>query len=167
MKIELVKSNWYRELPYIQEAPINAGAHDHSYYKKYTQAGHQPATLFVDKCHLDSGMPELEPVETFFHFLSKVSYCVHKLKPGHYIPTHRDQYAYYADQNKIKNIEIIHRYIVFLEDGQDGHMLIINNQPILNYTAGQVAGWSGTVPHSALNFGLTNRYTLQVTGIIE
>ncbi len=154
-------------LPYIEEAPINAGAHDIQYYRQYTAAGHLPGTLFVDKYHLEDNMPELEPVKDFFSFLSKVSYCVHRLKPGHYIPTHRDYYAYYAKHYNISSIEIIQRYIVFLENSQDGHLLIINNNPIVNYEAGQVAGWSGTVPHSALNFGLTNRYTLQVTGIIE
>jgi hypothetical protein len=164
LKIELDKSDWYKNLHY-EEVPINAGAGDGDYTQQYVQAGHQPLSLLLDRCHLDAGLDELQLIVKQFNFLALTSYCVHRLRPGHYIPTHVDHYSYFATKNNISDIKLIHRYIVFLEDSQDGHVLIVNNQALTSYQAGDVHGWTGTTPHAALNFGLTDRYTLQITGI--
>jgi hypothetical protein len=126
-------------------------------------AGHHPATLTLDRCHLDPDRPELVPVLEYFKFLKNISFCVHRLRPGHYIPTHRDEYAYYTKKFNVE-LSAVHRFIVFLEDHQDGHILFINKFTQNSYRSGYVAGWAGDTPHAALNFGLTDRYTLQVTG---
>jgi len=164
LKIELGNSDWYKNLHY-EEVPINAGDGSSDYTHQYTQAGHQPLSLLLDRCHLSADCDALKSIVRHFDFLALASYCVHRLRPGHYIPTHVDHYAYFATKNNVSDIESIHRYIVFLEPSQDGHVLIVDNQAITSYQAGDVYGWTGTTPHAALNFGLTNRYTLQITGI--
>ena len=164
LSINLDKSDWYKHLSYT-EVSVNAGADSSGYTQSYIQAGHSPITLLLDRCHLDNNQPEIAAVVDYFSFLELPSFCVHRLKPGRYIPTHSDHYAYYANKYNITNLNIIHRFIVFLEDYQDGHILVINDRAYLSYKAGNVCSWSGTTPHAALNYGLTPRYTLQVTGV--
>ena len=160
--INLIDSDWYKHLDY-EEVSVNAGADSSEYISRYVDAGHHPKTLTLDRCHLDPGLPELVPVIEYFKLLKNVSFCAHRLRPGHYVPTHSDEYAYYTKKFNVDSNNV-HRFIVFLEDHQDGHILFINKFTQNSYRAGNVAGWTGRTPHAALNFGLTDRYTLQVTG---
>jgi hypothetical protein len=87
--------------------------------------------------------------------------------PGHYLPNHRDPYSFYKQSNNINDVNQIKRYVIFLEDWADGHYLTIGDRVITNWSAGDVAGWSGEQLHSAINLGTINRYTLQLTGITK
>ena len=59
------------------------------------------------------------------------------------------------------------RIIVFLEDWQSGHYLEINGEPIIEWSAGDWVGWNYDTPHLAANIGMTDRYTMQITGTYE
>jgi hypothetical protein len=54
---------------------------------------------------------------------------------------------------------------VFLEDWQPGHIFEIDGHPLTKYKSGTMVIWQYKTPHMAANLGLTNRYTLQITGI--
>lgn len=162
--IKLIATDWYQHLEY-ETVPVNAGGDNKHYLAEYLESGHMVETLCLDRCHLDDTNQNIAPVVDFFHWLQHPSFCVHRLKPGRYIPTHSDQYAYYMKTHSIEDINSVFRFIVFLEDSQDGHMLIIKNQVFNSYKAGYYACWQGTTPHAALNYGTTDRYTLQVTGV--
>jgi hypothetical protein len=53
-----------------------------------------------------------------------------------------------------------------LEDWQLGHYLDCNGKAFVHWQAGDVVEWTFDTPHSAANIGMTDRYTLQVTGWI-
>lgn len=104
-------------------------------------------------------------ISSFFPNLNYIGFCFHRLDPGHYLPTHEDRYGFYAKKHNIIDLDQIKRYIIFLEKGYDGHLLIVNNKVYSNWDAGDIVGWKGTTPHSAINLGMKERYTLQITGI--
>jgi len=77
---------------------------------------------------------------------------------------HSDKYGFYSSKYNITNLNLIKRHIVFLEDCDPGHMLIVKDQVYANWKSGDVVSWQGTDMHSAINLGVTDRYTLQITG---
>lgn len=95
------------------------------------------------------------------------AYCIHRLTPGNFLPTHSDLYSYYAKINNISDIDQIIRFIIFLDDAVPGQILIVGDQVYNSYKKGDVAYWTGTTPHLAANLGNSNRYTLQITGTLE
>jgi len=97
--------------------------------------------------------------------LKNVSWAFYRMKPGTTLPKHSDTYKRFVQIHNIDNIDNIQRTVVFLEDWQSGHYFEINNTPIINWKKGQTVTWRGGTEHLAANVGMTNRYTLQITGI--
>ncbi len=81
------------------------------------------------------------------------------------LPLHQDHYIKYQQIYNIKDPQQISRAIVFLEDWASGHYFEIDNKPFVNWSAGDYVCWSYDTPHFAGNFGITPRYTVQITGI--
>lgn len=92
-------------------------------------------------------------------------FALHRLRPSWIIPEHRDLYRRYRQSHNNIDLNQIIRIIVFLEDWQPGHILQIDRNMISNWLAGNFVSWRGDTPHLAANLGITNRYTLQITGI--
>jgi hypothetical protein len=90
----------------------------------------------------------------------------YKMSPGNIIPYHSDSYKRYIKYHNIKNVNKIVRVVVFLEDWQRGHIFEVDGTPLYNYKSGDYVLWNYNTPHLAANLGNTNRYTLQLTGII-
>lgn len=82
------------------------------------------------------------------------------------VPPHRDGYPGYALRNNIFDKNQIHRAVIFLEDWQSGHYFEIDNQPIVNWRAGDWISWQNDTLHFAANIGTAPRYTLQITGTL-
>jgi hypothetical protein len=97
--------------------------------------------------------------------LSNCSYAFHKLKPGKFLGMHSDKYSFFKKTYNILDESKIRRIIIFLENGQDGHILIVNDKCYMNWKAGDWVCWTGSDPHLAANLGIHDRYTLQITGI--
>lgn len=112
---------------------------------------------------------EFDTVQTkmldYFPELSNIGLCFHRVPPGNYLPTHVDKYGYYRTIHNIESVDQIIRAVVFLEDWADGHYLTVDGKIYSNWSAGDVVKWRGLTPHSAINFGMCDRYTLQVTGV--
>ena len=85
--------------------------------------------------------------------------------PGTTLPNHSDTYARFRYLYNIQDPGLIFRAIVFLEDWQSGHYLEINEDPVVEWVAGETVIWKNDVKHLAANMGKTDRYTLQITGV--
>ena len=109
---------------------------------------------------------QLESIKEHFSYLSNIGICFHVLTPGNYLPEHRDYYGFYANKYNITDLNQIERSVVFLENHKPGHFLTVENSVYANWSAGDICTWQGTKLHSAINLGIDNRYTLQVTGIL-
>ncbi len=93
------------------------------------------------------------------------SYAFHKIKPGNFLGIHSDKFSFFKQTYNISDSSKIKRVIIFVEDSQDGHILIVNNKCYINWKKGEYVSWTGSDPHLAANLGVCDRYTLQVTGI--
>ena len=94
-----------------------------------------------------------------------IGLAFYRMPTGTVMPVHQDLYKKYIDIFQLHGNETkIKRALVLLENWKSGHYLEVNNQPFVNWQAGQVVEWAYDTPHSAANIGLEDRYTLQITG---
>ncbi len=135
---------------------------DKSLNETYIAAGHTLDHMRIGLLQEHMGLPSwVNKVKNNFK-LNHMTATIHRLRPGNYLPIHVDLYGKYKEITGIK--DNICRIIVFLEDWQPGHILDIDNNIHNNWRAGDYVSWTNDTPHAAYNFGLTDRYTLQVTG---
>lgn len=160
MKITPFWKNEYKNFKYIKEY-----FKDSRQLEKWISLGHNKDCISMEIYQVKNSHNFFKPIKNSFPNLKNIGLCFHKLTPGHYLPLHSDKYEFYSKTNNIKDLNQIKRYIIFLENSYPGHLLIIGTQVISKWKAGDIVGWKGEEPHSALNFGLVDRYTLQVTGI--
>lgn len=115
---------------------------------------------------------QIDPaIKTFFFdsfaFLDHPLICVQKMLPGMILPTHIDHYSYFKSNHKVSDINCIMRIIVFLEDWQSGHISEVDGVPNTLWRCGDWISWFGQTPHMAANIGSTDRYSLQITGLVQ
>ena len=96
---------------------------------------------------------------------------INLVKPGHFIPPHRDEFLklhkYAQERNlNLTNMEPV-RINVFLQDHKLGHFFEMENQVCMDYKKGDFAIIRMNKRHSVINIGNENRYTLQVSGFAE
>lgn len=106
----------------------------------------------------------IDPFRQHFSW-EQFSWSVYKMTPGRILPEHADTYVRFRRIHNISDVNDIWRAVVFLEDWQQGHYLDISKTPIVGWRAGDVVAWQGETLHTAANVGMTDRYTLQITGI--
>lgn len=99
--------------------------------------------------------------------LRHFSWSVYRMRPGDVLPCHSDSYARFCQLHSVTNIDCIRRYVIFLESWQSGHYFEIDQIPIINWQAGQWVYWQGDTKHLAANLGSTDRYTIQITGLVD
>jgi hypothetical protein len=121
-------------------------------------------------CDMRSRQPSWN--SKFIEYFSKLGWnnigtSYYRMDTGTVLPTHSDLYTKYIDLFDLHNKKTsIFRAIVFLEDWQSGHYAEYNNQPYVNWKAGDCVYWQYDLPHMAANIGIAPRYTLQITGHI-
>lgn len=150
----------HKDLQYINE-PFN----DEDSLKIWRDLGYTQTRFTGDM--YDMRNPEPEWIDPFRrHFLwQHFSWSVYRMQPGAVLPNHSDTYARFVQIYDIKNPTDICRAVVFLEDWQSGHYFEIDGTPITKWQAGDTVTWQYDVPHIAANMGMTDRYTLQITGV--
>ena len=104
-------------------------------------------------------------VSALFHLQEIVS-NINMYKPGMILPWHKDSYVTYAKNKKLKKIDKIVRIIVFLHDSQPGQQLWIEDK-LCYGKSGSWFSWQGSQTHMAANLSMTDRYILQITGIVK
>jgi hypothetical protein len=95
------------------------------------------------------------------------AWSVYKMTPGRVLPEHADLFLRFKKIYNVEDVNQIWRAVVFLEDWQQGHYLDIDKTPVVSWRAGDFVAWRGETLHTAANVGMTDRYTLQITGIIR
>ena len=83
-----------------------------------------------------------------------------KIPPGQTIPCHADKH--YILQQTYGTGDTW-RYLIFLEDWKNGHYFEIDNQPIVNWKAGDWVKFHRSCWHLGGNMGLKPFYSAQVT----
>jgi hypothetical protein len=153
----------HRDLPYINEPFNDVASLDHWNQLGYTQ------TKFTGDMY-DMRNPEPHWMSEFKKHYSgwkHFSWSVYKMTPGCVLPNHSDTYDRFKHIYNVPNAESIYRSIIFLEDWQSGHYFEIDHVPFTNWTAGTVVTWQNDTVHLAANVGMTDRYTLQITGVAD
>lgn len=109
--------------------------------------------------------------DMFSGILEHSKVTVNLVKPGNFIPPHKDMFIrlfQYAKENQIDltNKEPI-RINVFLQDHKIGHFFEMEKEVCMNYNKGDFAIIKPNKIHSVINIGNENRYTLQVSGFAD
>jgi len=152
--------DYYLNLDYTVES-----FRDSEQVSRWKQSGHNLNNLTIDLYQNATDNSITLKIKEHFPDLRDIGISFHRLRPGHFLPMHVDRYKFYASRHNITDLNQIKRYVVFLEDSKLGHMLVVNDTVYSKWKAGDVQGWNGETPHSAINVGMEDRYTLQVTGI--
>lgn len=159
-----ITSNWWgyshQALPYTNEPFNDSDSLDQWRKLGYTQ------TRFTGDMY-DMRKPEPDWIAPFRHHFpwQHFSWSVYRMGPGTVLPNHADTYARFREIYSIKDPSTVFRAVVFLENWQSGHYFEIDHEPETEWAAGQYVIWRNDVEHLAANMGMTNRYTLQITGV--
>ena len=152
----------HRGLSYINE-PFN-NSQD---LKEWRSLGYTQTTFTGDLYDMRFAEPGWIDRFRYFLPLKHFSWSVYRMRPGTTLPEHSDTYARFREIYGIDDTVQIRRYVIFLEDWQSGHYLELDGEPLQPWLAGTGVFWHDSVPHLAANIGKTDRYTLQITGIID
>ena len=159
-----IRNNWWglehRDLPYINE-PFN----DPESLTQWQNLGYTQTRFTGDM--YDMRNPEPAWIEPFRQHVpwKYFSWSVYRMGPGTTLPNHSDTYARFRKIHNIEDPATIFRAVVFLESWQSGHYFEIDSEPEIEWAAGQYVIWRNDVEHLAANMGMTDRYTLQITGV--
>jgi len=160
--IEPFWDDFYKTLEYTTEHFKDSAQVD-----QWKTCGHKLEQMTIDVHQLKNDSEFSANIKSYFPNLTNIGLSIHRLKPGNYLPIHQDKYGFYSKKHNVKNLNNIRRCVVFLEDSVPGHMLVIKNDCFLMWKSGDVKSWQGEDSHSAINLGMQNRYTLQITGIVN
>lgn len=86
--------------------------------------------------------------------------------PGTTMPWHKDHFWYFKRQYP-DNQQFIVRFIVFISDWSPGHFIQAGNSVIKSWLAGDVVLWHPDRMHLATNAGFANKWTSNITGILD
>jgi hypothetical protein len=152
----------HRDLPYVNE-PFN----DPVSLKKWRELGYTQTRFTGDMYDMRNSEPDwIAPFRRRFlwqHF----SWSIYRMGPGTVLPNHSDTFARFVDIYKIERPQSVCRAVIFLEDWASGHYFEIDGNPIVNWRAGDGVAWRYDTLHLAANVGETDRYTLQITGVVD
>jgi hypothetical protein len=161
-KIQPWWSTEYRDLPYRYE-PFN----DPETRRLWMDLGFENQRFTGDLYDMRYVQPDfVKPFQQKLP-LKFFSWSLYRMTPGTVLPQHGDTYKKFCELHDIDDIMNIRRYLVMLEDWQSGHYFELANTVQVPWKAGDVFYWHGDCPHLAANMGHTNRYTLQITGVVE
>lgn len=156
--------NEYRQLNYIKK-PFN----NNQDLIRWRREGYTHSDeLFTGYlCDMDSSQPAWagQLIEWFADYFSvtDIGCSFYRMTTGTILPLHSDTYSLYR---QIFNCEVndIVRCLVMPEAWSSGHYLEINQTSIPTWQPGNFYWWTGDTPHMAANIGVTDRYTIQLTG---
>lgn len=152
----------HRALNYVNE-PFN----DPNSVNFWRSLGFTQERFTGDMFDMRNSTPEwIEPFREYFPW-KEFSWSVYRMNPGVVLPNHKDLFVKFRQIHNIRNPQTICRAVVFLEDWASGHYFEIDSVPLVKWRAGDYVAWRYDAPHTAANIGFTDRYTLQITGILD
>ena len=152
----------HRDLTYINE-PFNDAVTQSTWEDRGFQNQRFTGDLY------DMRSPEPAWMAHFRHWLPMrhFSWSIYRMTPGTVLPEHSDTYQRFREIYDVTPGAVIRRYVIFLENWQSGHYCEIDDAPVVNWIQGKGVFWNGDTPHIAANIGRSDRYTLQITGVID
>lgn len=99
-----------------------------------------------------------------YELFPRCSISVMRQPPGQTLPSHEDTFYRFASLNDIDPYECV-RINVFLEDWESGHYFEINEKPVVPWQKGDAVVIFRDEPHLSGNMGMTEKYTMQITGV--
>lgn len=87
-------------------------------------------------------------------------------QPGNVMPWHWDRFYNFKRQFP-QSADYIVRFIVFINDWTPGQFLQAGNSVISNWQAGDIRLWYPNRMHLAANAGYANKWTTNITGILD
>lgn len=150
----------HRSLPYINE-PFN----DPESLELWRSLGYTQTKFTGDMYDMRNTEPAWINIFKQHFPWKHFSWSVYRMTPGCVLPNHSDLYVRFKKIYNVTDDNSIYRAVVMLEDWQSGHYFEIDNQPFTKWIAGDAFIWQSDVKHLAANVGMTDRYTLQITGV--
>lgn len=141
---------------------------DEKLINQYHESGHSLEMMTLYNYHEPSPMPNIvhDFIKPQFSFLDSISIGVNLFKPGQYLPVHTDLFGKYIKVHNVDYDKIV-RYILMLENSEDGQILQIENSLFTGWVSGDCFGWSCSEKHAFYNFSIKNRYAIQITGVLK
>lgn len=152
----------YRDLDYTNE-PFN----DPVSVEKWRRQGYTQTRFTGDMYDMRRLEPAWMPILRDTLPLAQFSWSIYRMSPGTSLPRHSDTYSRFRQIHDLPSNAVIRRYVFFMEDWASGHYFEIDDEAIVGWQAGQGVYWHDDVPHIAANVGETDRYTLQITGVVN
>ena len=87
-------------------------------------------------------------------------------KPGNIMPWHDDKF-YFFKRELPDQKEFVVRFIVFINDWTPGQFIQAGNSVIKGWQAGDTVLWHPKRMHLAVNAGYANKWTTNITGILN
>lgn len=117
-------------------------------------------------------MPKfIQDIAAQFDFVEYNTVTINKLTPGCFIPPHKDKFyrlnKFLVDNNLQSDKYTMKRYNIFLQNYQFGHILELDGNVCTNYKQGDFTIIHQNVMHSVANLTHNNRYTMQITGVVN
>lgn len=103
-------------------------------------------------------------VEFASSLFPRCSISVMRQPPGQTLPIHEDTFYRFANTHSVDPYDCV-RVNIFLEDWYSGHYFEINKTPIVSWKAGDAIIIYRDEPHLSGNMGMTEKYTMQITGV--
>lgn len=164
INLELPNLN-YKNYVWEQEDNVSAQGRSQEFEEqneKYRRVGYtEHNTMYYRVFNVD------DEVHTFCETLfPRYSVGIMKQPPGQTLPLHDDTFYMFAKLNHIDPNECV-RVNIFLEDWQSGHYFEINEKSVLHWKQGDAILIRCNEPHLSGNMGMTDKYTMQVTGVMN
>lgn len=163
-KISLDLPNFeYKTLPYTNMHNVGYESRSVKYEKQnelYRRVGYNSKNSAY-KQTFEVGLEINDFASTLFERCTISVMCQ---SPGQTLPEHLD--TFYSISKKFDvDPKKCCRVNIFLEDWKSGHYFEINENPFLQWKAGDAIIIELDEPHLSGNMGLTNKWTMQVTGV--
>lgn len=157
-KVDLFHNSDFHAFDYIKQP------HTPAEDKAWKEAGFNHESYTGSMYSYPNEMPEYAHSVAAQLGITLCGFTFYQMKHMDIMPPHTDHFQTYMKKFPVERDKIV-RAVVFLEDAKVGHYFEIGGKVYDDYEAGDFFVWDHTEEHAAGNFGLENRYTLQITGM--
>lgn len=153
----------HRELEYTHEKFNNSKDLD-----RWKSMGYTHTKYTGDMFDMRNPTPawfDIDRIKHHFDF-EHLSWSFYRMTTGVVLPEHIDTFKRFKVLHNCKD-ELIVRALIMLEDWKPGHYLDLAGLDMNNWRAGDYVIWEEETLHTAANIGTEDRYTLQLTGLLN
>tara|TARA_B100000424_G_scaffold253660_1_gene231013 strand:- start:2365 stop:2871 length:507 start_codon:yes stop_codon:yes gene_type:complete len=155
-QVELPEDTGYKKLRYTKQPP---------YPDDLTEWKRQGYThdSFTGEMHIvKDSLPWLDKIASKIG-LQNCGFTFYKMSTNDIMPRHKDHFNMYQSLFNVDKSKVW-RAVIVLQDWEPGHYFDIEDRAIVNYKKGEFVLFDAFCSHSAANLGLSDRFTLQITG---